>query len=43
MIKAPEYIRTIKPYVPGKPIEELERELGITGSVKLASSHHHLP
>lgn len=38
MIHVPEYIKTIKPYVPGKPIEELERELGITDSIKLASN-----
>jgi histidinol-phosphate aminotransferase len=38
MIHAPEHISTIRPYVPGKPIEELERELGITGSIKLASN-----
>ncbi|MBI4825746.1 MAG: histidinol-phosphate transaminase [Nitrospirae bacterium] len=38
MINAPEHIKNIKPYVPGKPIEELERELGITGSIKLASN-----
>lgn len=40
MIRPPEYISTIKPYVPGKPIEELERELGIKGSVKLASNEN---
>ncbi len=40
MIKAPEHIRTIKPYVPGKPIEELERELGIKNSIKLASNEN---
>ena len=34
---APPYIRAIAPYQPGKPIAELERELGITGIVKLAS------
>lgn len=33
-------ISSIKPYVPGKPVEELERELGITGSVKLASNEN---
>lgn len=33
-----ENIRTIIPYSPGKPIEELERELGIKGSIKLASN-----
>ena len=40
MIQAPEHIKSIKPYFPGKPIEELERELGITGSVKLASNEN---
>ncbi len=40
MIKPPEHIKTIKPYVPGKPVEELERELGITDSVKLASNEN---
>jgi histidinol-phosphate aminotransferase len=40
MIKPPEYIAAIKPYVPGKPFEELERELGITGSIKLASNEN---
>ncbi len=38
MVQAPEHIKTIKPYVPGKPVEELERELGIAGSIKLASN-----
>lgn len=37
-----EYVSTIKPYVPGKPIKELERELGIKGSVKLASNENPL-
>jgi histidinol-phosphate aminotransferase len=32
------HIRDLAPYVPGKPVEELERELGISGSVKLASN-----
>jgi histidinol-phosphate aminotransferase len=40
MIKAPEHIKSIKPYVPGKPVEELERELGIQDSVKLASNEN---
>jgi histidinol-phosphate aminotransferase len=35
---ANEPILDIQPYQPGKPIEELERELGITGPVKLASN-----
>jgi len=42
MIKPPKHIETIQPYVPGKPIEELERELGITGSIKLASNENPL-
>ena len=40
MIKPPEHISSIKPYVPGKPLEELERELGISGSIKLASNEN---
>ena len=36
------HIRDLDPYVPGKPIEEVERELGITGSVKLASNENPL-
>ncbi len=35
-------VRKLVPYVPGKPIEELERELGITGIVKLASNENPL-
>ncbi len=42
MIRPPEYVSDIEPYVPGKPIEELERELGIEGSVKLASNENPL-
>ena len=34
------HILDLKPYQPGKPIEELERELGIHDSVKLASNEH---
>lgn len=40
MIQPPEHIKNLKPYEPGKPVEELERELGITGSVKLASNEN---
>jgi histidinol-phosphate aminotransferase len=32
------HIRALDPYVPGKPIEELERELGVSGAIKLASN-----
>lgn len=40
--RVPEYIRTLVPYAPGKPVEEVEREYGITGSVKLASNENPL-
>ncbi len=40
MIRPPEYVLEIQPYVPGKPVEELERELGIAGSIKLASNEN---
>jgi len=35
-------VRTISPYVPGKPLSELEREYGIKDSVKLASNENPL-
>jgi len=38
----PEWIRSLAPYPPGKPIEELEREYGIFGSIKLASNENPL-
>jgi histidinol-phosphate aminotransferase len=38
----PEWIRTLTPYPPGKPIEEVERELGISDSIKLASNENPL-
>ena len=37
-VPANEGISKLKPYQPGKPISELERELGITDIVKLASN-----
>ena len=37
-----EDIASLVPYPPGKPLEELERELGITGAVKLASNENPL-
>ena len=40
--KVPDYIRGIVPYVPGKPIDEVEREYGIRGSAKLASNENPL-
>ena len=41
-LKIPDYISDIDPYVPGKPIEELEREYGIGDSIKLASNENPL-
>lgn len=38
----PEYIRTLKPYVPGKPIEETQREYRIKKVIKLASNENPL-
>jgi histidinol-phosphate aminotransferase len=34
------WIAALSPYQPGKPIEELERELGIQGAIKLASNEN---
>ncbi|WP_428033129.1 histidinol-phosphate transaminase [Amphritea sp.] len=33
-------VRGLHPYQPGKPVEELERELGIKNSIKLASNEN---
>ena len=41
-LPVPDYILSIKPYVPGKPIEELEREYGISEAVKIASNENPL-
>lgn len=38
----PQDILDLVPYKPGKPIEELERELGISGAIKLASNENPL-
>ncbi len=35
-------LEKITPYVPGKPVEEVERELGISGVIKLASNENPL-
>ena len=35
-------VQALQPYQPGKPIDELEREYGITGAVKLASNENPL-
>ena len=38
----PDHILKIAPYIPGKPIEEVEREYGIRDSIKLASNENPL-
>lgn len=35
-------VQGLSPYQPGKPIEELEREYGVTGAIKLASNENAL-
>lgn len=35
-------VRGLEPYVPGKPLAELEREYGISGAIKLASNENPL-
>lgn len=39
---APAHVRQLDAYQPGKPVEELERELGITGALKVASNENPL-
>ncbi len=39
-LNIPKNIAAIIPYPPGKPLDELEREYGITGSIKLASNEN---
>jgi histidinol-phosphate aminotransferase len=38
----PPHVASLAPYVPGKPIEEVEREYGLTGVAKLASNENPL-
>jgi histidinol-phosphate aminotransferase len=38
----PANIKALKPYIPGKPIEEVQRELGISDVCKLASNENPL-
>ena len=42
MALVPPFIETLAPYVPGKPIEETEREYGVANVVKLASNENPL-
>ncbi len=39
---APYHLHSIRPYKPGKPIKEVERELGLTNVLKLASNENPL-
>ena len=36
--RVPDYISDLIPYPPGKPIQEVEREYGVSNSIKLASN-----
>ncbi len=40
MFKLRECIKSVDPYAPGKPIKEVERELGIKDPIKLASNEN---
>jgi len=40
MFSIRESIKAIAPYIPGKPVKEVERELGIKNSIKLASNEN---
>jgi histidinol-phosphate aminotransferase len=37
-----DYIRTLRPYEPGKPIDEVKRELGLEAVIKMASNENAL-
>ncbi len=39
-IPIPQHIAAIVPYPPGKPMDELEREYGVTNAIKLASNEN---
>jgi histidinol-phosphate aminotransferase len=42
MALVPSYVASLQPYVPGKPIEEVEREYGVSDVAKLASNENPL-
>ena len=42
MALVPPYVASLQPYVPGKPIEEVEREYGVSDVAKLASNENAL-
>src|SRR5437868_6159811 len=41
-LQFPDYVRSLRPYVPGKPIEETRREYGLKRVIKLASNENPL-
>lgn len=41
-MKIPEYIKNLKPYVPGRPIEEIQKEYGLKTIHKIASNENPL-
>ena len=41
-IRIPDHVRGIAPYVPGTPIEQAQRQLGVGDFVKLASNENPL-
>jgi histidinol-phosphate aminotransferase len=41
-VSAKKHLAQVKNYIPGKPLEELERELGIKNAVKMASNENAL-
>jgi len=42
MFKIPDFISNLKPYVPGKSIEEIQKEFGLTEIYKIASNENPL-
>jgi len=42
VLKSLSYVQKIQPYIPGKPVKEVERELGIKECIKLASNENPL-
>lgn len=41
-MKIPEYVKNLKPYVPGRPIEEIQKEFGLKTIHKIASNENPL-
>ena len=41
-MKFPDYIKNLKPYVPGRPIEEIQKEFGLKTIHNLASNENPL-